>query len=171
LLTQLGRELLSEANSLSQNSQNSTSLEYQPTSQGIQLSIEGEGAKVCSLAVSVECSEAVVKRVRRVFELWQRECHPRAWLTTERELAVIRRIDEGRSDEEFAEAIAGAKRAAYVNDKGVCFDDLELICRNGTKFDSFRRRAQGVESRDELVIIRKRRAAAFDRLLGERDVA
>jgi hypothetical protein len=50
-------------------------------------------------------------------------------------------LKEGVSAEEVRTAIAGAAKAAFVDDNGRRHDDIELICRNRVKLDSFIARA------------------------------
>lgn len=77
-----------------------------------------------------------------LFEYWRERCgHPQAKPTRERLSKIRGRRNEGYSDEQIREAIDGAARAAFVNDAGKRFDDVELICRNGSKLESFIERA------------------------------
>lgn len=77
--------------------------------------------------------------VRRLFVYWQQRCnHGTAKLTPERTRAVLGRLRQGYTEAEIRKAIDGAAEAAYQNDdNGKRYDDLELICRNGTKLESF----------------------------------
>ncbi len=62
--------------------------------------------------------------------------------TAKRSKAVQARLNEGRSVEELKLAIDGAKIGAYVDEKGVRHDDLELICRDDGKVRRFIQIAQ-----------------------------
>lgn len=78
------------------------------------------------------------RTARELFEYWQQRCeHPQAKPTRERLAKVRSRLREGYTAEQIRAAIDGAARAAFVNDAGKRFDDLELICRNGSKLEDF----------------------------------
>lgn len=75
---------------------------------------------------------------RRLFAYWQDKCgHPTAKFTPERRRKVEARLKEGYMEHQVRQAIDGAARAAFVNDAGKRFDDIELICRNGSKLEDF----------------------------------
>lgn len=75
---------------------------------------------------------------RRLFAYWQDKCgHSDAKFTPERRRKVEARIKEGYTEQQVRQAIDGAARAAFVNDVGKRFDDIELICRNGSKLEDF----------------------------------
>jgi hypothetical protein len=79
---------------------------------------------------------------RDLFAYWQEKCnHPQARLSADRRGKIQARLREERTPEEIRAAIDGASRAAYVSDAGDKFDDIELICRNGSKLESFIGRA------------------------------
>jgi hypothetical protein len=74
----------------------------------------------------------------RVIAYWKQRCgHAQAKPTPERARCVIARLREGYSEQEIRKAIDGASVAAYVNEDGHKYDDLTLICRNGSKLESF----------------------------------
>lgn len=78
------------------------------------------------------------------FAYWQEKCgHPTAKLTADRRRKIEARLREGYGVQQIRLAIDGAARAAFVNDQGKRFDDIELICRNGSKLEDFMERAQG----------------------------
>lgn len=80
--------------------------------------------------------------IRDLFAYWQDRCrHPNAKMTRERTAKVGARLREGYTPEQIRDAIDGAQRGAFVNDDGKRFDDLELICRSGSKLESFIARA------------------------------
>lgn len=80
--------------------------------------------------------------VAECFAYWQERCdHPTAKLTADRRSKIEGRLREGYSGADIRKAIDGAARAAFVNDQGKRFDDIELICRNGSKLESFMARA------------------------------
>jgi hypothetical protein len=75
---------------------------------------------------------------RELFEHWQRACrHPTAKFTRDRQAKIKARLAEGYTPDDIRAAIDGAARGAFTNDQGVRFDDLELICRSGSKLESF----------------------------------
>lgn len=81
-------------------------------------------------------------RARELFDLWRERCaHATAKYTDERKRKIEARLKEGYTVEQITLAIDGAARAAFVNDAGKRFDDIELICRNGSKLESFMERA------------------------------
>jgi hypothetical protein len=78
---------------------------------------------------------------RRVFAHWQTVCqHPTAKFTGDRRSKVEARLREGFSEADLIAAVDGAARAPFVNDQGKTFDDLELICRTGSKVEGFMKR-------------------------------
>jgi hypothetical protein len=73
----------------------------------------------------------------RLFEYWREECgHPRATFGPKREQAVLARLRD-YTPRQIATAIRGAAVGAYVDESGVRHDELELICRNEVKLESF----------------------------------
>lgn len=80
--------------------------------------------------------------VVELFEFWQQTCgHQAAKLTKARRRRVEQRLASGRTPAEIRTGIEGAARGAFVNDQGVRFDDLELVCRSDEKLDLFVQRA------------------------------
>lgn len=86
------------------------------------------------------------------FAYWQERCgHPLSQLTADRRGKVETRLRErrrhhggdlGAAIRDVRQAIDGAARAAYVDEAtGKRFDDIELICRNGSKLEDFMGRA------------------------------
>lgn len=121
--------------------------------------------------------------VRRCFAYWQQQCHhPKARLTGDRRRKVEARLREGYTEADVRAAIDGAAQAPFISDGGQRFDDLELICRTGSKLEGFAQRtapAKGggvgsrVESeRDRQIRERRetaeRRTAATKRVMIER---
>lgn len=51
-------------------------------------------------------------------------------------------MKDGYTVEQIRQGIDGAAVAAHVSENGVTHDDIELICRNGSKLDSFIARAK-----------------------------
>lgn len=85
--------------------------------------------------------------VSRIFSYWQSTLdHPTAKLTTERRRKVEARLKEGYSVEQIIQAIDGCAASPFhrgQNDTGQVWDDLELICRNGSKLEGFLKRKGG----------------------------
>lgn len=79
--------------------------------------------------------------VETVFAYWQAALnHPQAKLTTERKKKIQARLTQGYSVEQIQTAIDGCRASPYhmgQNDSGTVYDDIELICRNGSKLESF----------------------------------
>lgn len=85
--------------------------------------------------------EGLSKQAKELFEYWKMVCgHPKARFTRDRKAKVLARLKDGYSVEEIRTAIEGARAKPFVNDKGVVFDDLALICRNGEKLEGFKGR-------------------------------
>lgn len=82
------------------------------------------------------------RTVSDLFEHWQLRCnHPTSKPTRERRQKIAARLREGYTPDQIRAAIDGAARAPFVSDEGKRFDDLELICRTGSKLESFIDRA------------------------------
>lgn len=80
--------------------------------------------------------------VKKLFDYWRDQCgHPNAKLTADRRTKIKARLRDGYSEADIRTAINGAAQAAYVDENGKRFDDLELICRNGSKLEDFINRA------------------------------
>jgi hypothetical protein len=133
--------------------------------------VEGKGREevTTSLVEPSRLDDAAF--IRQVFDRWRERCnHPQAKLTADRRAKVKARIREGRTLEDFFAAIEGAARAAFVNDEGKRFDDLELICRSGAKFESFMARAVSQPPNPNRPSTKQERmargVAALDRLKG-----
>src|SRR5262245_3067349 len=79
--------------------------------------------------------------VSEVFTYWQRVMnHQQAKLTAERRKKIEARLKEKYSVEQIKSAIDGCRSSPYhqgQNDHGTVYDDIELICRNGSKLESF----------------------------------
>lgn len=79
--------------------------------------------------------------VASVFGFWQSVLnHPQARLTIERRRAIQGRLKEGYSVDDLKRAVSGCKASRYhmgENDHGKVYDDIELICRNGSKVEQF----------------------------------
>jgi hypothetical protein len=78
----------------------------------------------------------------QLFQFWQTECgHPQAKFGPKRQKAVLARLQDYHP-RQIAYAIRGARLAAYTDEKGNRYDDLELICRDEVKLENFIARYQ-----------------------------
>lgn len=107
-----------------------------------------EGSQGKGKGIGVVVSEAPAtsdaKIARELFAYWQQRCnHPKAKPGRDRLAKVKARLAEGYTPEDIRTAIDGAAVGAHVNDDGQRFDDLELICRSGSKLELFMSRATG----------------------------
>lgn len=83
---------------------------------------------------------------RELFDYWRHACGHRDALPSKDRLSAIgARLREGYREQDIRRAIDGAARAPFVNANGKHFDELELICRNGSKLEDFMARAGGGE--------------------------
>jgi hypothetical protein len=77
----------------------------------------------------------------QLFTYWQERCdHPDAKFSSDRRAKVRARLRE-YSPDQIRTAIDGAAVAAFVDERGKRHDDLELICRSGSKLEDFVGRA------------------------------
>lgn len=83
--------------------------------------------------------------VRSVFAYWQQKLgHERAQLDAKRLKAIKGRLKDGYTVADLCLAVDGCSRSPYhmgQNDSRAVYDDIELICRDGPKVDSFIKRA------------------------------
>jgi hypothetical protein len=102
------------------------------------------GFAPAEVKVSVDAARKLT--AMELLRYWQRECdHPTAKPTPERITAVMARLRDGYSAAEVRKAIDGAKHGAYIDkESGKKFDDLALICRNGSKLEDFIQRGERV---------------------------
>lgn len=81
--------------------------------------------------------------VEDVFAHWkERMSYPKAKLTPERAVKIRARLTQGYTVEQLKRAIDGCAMSAYHrgdNDRGRAYDEIELICRNGSKVEQFLR--------------------------------
>jgi hypothetical protein len=79
--------------------------------------------------------------VRSVFAYWQEVMsHPHAKLDDKRAKAIGKRLSDGYTVGELCQAIDGCKRSPHhmgQNEQRTVYDDIELICRDGTHVDKF----------------------------------
>lgn len=107
-----------------------------------------------------------------LFDYWRATCgHPSAMPTDERLRKIRQRRDEGYTDDQIRAAIDGAARGAFVNDAGKRFDDIELICRNGSKLESFIDRANAKPTGAPVSELDRKRLESMNRLMGEKGAA
>ena len=105
----------------------------------------------------------VSPQAREVFDHWATvmgKDKKRTRLTQERKSCIEKRISEGYDVEQIKQAIEGCAKSAHhmgQNDTGTVYDDLTLICRNGSKIEQFAQniakvtpiRRDGVETIDD----------------------
>lgn len=86
-------------------------------------------------------SPASVAQIREVFEYWrERTGKAAAKLTGDRAQKVRARLAEGYTVAELKRAIDGCIASPFHsggNETGTVYDELGLICRNGTKVETF----------------------------------
>ncbi len=76
------------------------------------------------------------KGAQEVFEYWAKVMKkPRSVFAGKRLKAVEARLRDGYSVDQLKTAIDRRSRTAFVNDKGVVFNDLELICRDASQVE------------------------------------
>ncbi len=93
-----------------------------------------------------------------LFDYWRDKCgHPRARFTADRRRAVNGRLKDGYAVEDIQLAIRNAANCAFVNEAGVKFDDLEWICRSGSKLEGFMNRDDGRSWREKEAAARAKR--------------
>lgn len=108
-----------------------------------------------------------------LFLYWQRQTgHPNAKPTHDRLAKVRARLNENYTPDQIRAAIDGAAAQPFVNDDGKVFDDLELICRTGSKLEGFIERAtytpqRPQSQRSEHERLQDERKAAGLRLLNQ----
>lgn len=82
--------------------------------------------------------------VKELFAYWQETCdHPRAKLGEKRKKVILARLRDGYTVQQIQTAIDGAARHAFEK-AGKRYDDIELICRDEVKLESFMERAGAV---------------------------
>lgn len=78
---------------------------------------------------------------KEIFEYWQKIMnHPQSKFTNDRKTKVEARLKEGYTKEQIIQAIDGCASSEHhmgKNDQGTVYDDLTLICRNGSKLEWF----------------------------------
>lgn len=97
----------------------------------------------------LKSSTSKAEAARALFDYWRERCnHPHAKFTSERRRKVEARMNEGYTDAQIRKGIDGAAKAAYVDEKGKVFDDIELICRTGSKLEDFMARDDAKPSKN-----------------------
>lgn len=89
-----------------------------------------------------------------VFSYWQMKMnHPQAKLDAKRGKAISARLKDGYTVGEICEAVDGCLLSPHhmgQNDTRTVYDDIELICRDGTKVDRFIKLARQGGAQNEL---------------------
>ena len=97
------------------------------------------------------CADAPVvsssPEVGTAFAYWQAALnHPTAKLTPKRKKLIEARLKDGYTLVDIQKAIDGCRASPFhmgQNEGGTVYDDIELICRNGEKLESFISRSNG----------------------------
>ena len=97
--------------------------------------------------------------VRCVFDYWREVMqHPKAILDDKRRRAIASRLKHGYSVEQLKRAVDGCRGSPWhqgQNERRLVYDDIELICRDTKRVESFLAKAEGqsqheVDKRREL---------------------
>lgn len=92
--------------------------------------------------------------VAAVFSFWQWWMErPRAKLTPDRRQKINTRLREGYGFDTIARACIGLSKSPFHrggNDNGKVYDDITLICRNGSKLEGFADLASEQDAREEI---------------------
>lgn len=106
-------------------------------------------AKEISKKVSTPRGDAG-EDVREVFTYWQQAMgHPQAKLDAKREKAIKARIKDGYTVGQLCQAVDGCKLSPHhmgQNETRTIYDDIELICRDGSRVDKFIKLSQALPS-------------------------
>lgn len=82
-----------------------------------------------------------LEEAQKLFEFWQTTLsHETARFTAERRKKVLGRLAAGYTPDDIRKAILGCKASPHhqgENERGVKYDDLELVCRSDTKLEQF----------------------------------
>ena len=93
------------------------------------------------IAGVVERTKERAETVARIFDYWRHVMkRPAARLTPDRKRKVASRLEEGYSETDIKAAILGCSKSEFhmgKNDRGMEYNTLELICRNGEKLERF----------------------------------
>ena len=116
------------------------------------------GQSVSEQAVPAPAADDIQAQAREVFEYWKEACKraavaygrsgrtgPRRLWTEKRRRKLAARLREGYTPSDLMLAVDGCMLSPFhqgKNDGATLFDDLELICRDASKVDSFMARAQ-----------------------------
>jgi hypothetical protein len=98
-----------------------------------------ENGRLKGLLKRQEAEYAEDELIRAVFDFWNAMCRTgRAKLGTARSKAIQARLRDKppTTPGEFFKAVVGAAHAPFMKGEKA-FDDLELICRNESKLESF----------------------------------
>jgi len=89
------------------------------------------------------------KYMSDIFDYWKEKLnHPTSKLTSDRKTKIKARIDDRYTVDQIKQAIDGCASSSYHmgdNDTNTVYDDLTLICRNGSKLEFFMSLAKNKE--------------------------
>lgn len=95
----------------------------------------------CRVAKKSQPRRDFSKEIGEIFAYWQAiRNHPKTILDKKRKKAIRARLEEGHSTERIKAAIRGISFSAFhmgKNDNQTVYDDIELICREGSQVDKF----------------------------------
>lgn len=108
-----------------------------------------EGRRQKAEQKNVNTNAELRSAVIECFAYWQERCgHPQAQLSSDRRGKLETRLRERSKLSDIAGAVAdvrlaidGAAADPFIDEKGKRFDDIELICRTGSKLEDFMGRA------------------------------
>lgn len=88
----------------------------------------------------------IMAAARKLFRFWQVALGKRRATADEKRLNIIaKRLRDGKSEIDVAQAILGNKNSAWhqgANDKRMVYDDIGLICRDAAKIEWFQDKAE-----------------------------
>jgi len=115
------------------------------SSRALPVGLEGSDGKGVEQKVSL-LSPSATRQFEELFAYWQEKAgHPNAKPDEKRKRAVTSRLKEGRTLDDLKLAVDGCLQTPHnmgENERGEVYDDLELICRDGSHVDRFMRNAK-----------------------------
>ncbi len=117
-------------------------------------------------------TEEVTTQVElELFQYWQAAMHkPRALFGPDRRRLVRARLREGYTPDDIRRAIDGCKASGFhsgENESSTTYNDLTLICRNGSKLERFREIAKESGAKPLAVNVSEEDDAEIQRLVAD----